>query len=302
MAIANFIPELWSPAILVNLRTTLVYGNLLNRDYEGQIENVGDTVHITSFGFPATRSYTKNTDISYDLLSDATRALVVNQADYFAFTVDDVDRRQALPGFVQQATSDAGYKLALAVDEYVANLMDASATSAGADVTVSAASPEGLYNNVIVPLRTAMQRANIPHSGRWLVLPPELIAVALQDSRFIKALEGNNPDALRSGFIGGMDAEDNDNMGPGTAGWQGSIAGFDVFESNNVPTESTGDTTGWKVLAGHAMAGTIADQILETEAIRLQAQFGDGIRGLHTYGAKVVRPTAIQRLNVELTA
>lgn len=299
MAITNFIPELWSPAILQNLRTTLVYGNLLNRNYEGQIENVGDTVHITSFGFPATRSYTKNSDISYDLLSDATRALVVDQADYFAFTVDDVDRRQALPGFVDQATSDAGYKLALDVDEYVAALLDASATSAGADVSISSASaPNDMYDKVIVPLRTALKRADVPQAGRWLVVPPELYALLLRDSRFIKANESASPSTLRTGIIGGNDGDAD--FPPGTAGWVGGIAGFDVFESNNVPLKTPGDAGHWSVMAGSSMAGTFADQILETEAIRLQAQFGDGIRGLHTYGAKVVRPTAVQKLYVNL--
>lgn len=284
MSIANFIPELWSPSILVNLRKTLVYGNMLNRDYEGLIENVGDTVHITSFGFPATRSYIKNQDISYDLLDDATRALVIDQADYFAFTVDDVDRRQALPGFVEQATSDAGYKLADDVDRYVAGLLEDQAASAGSLVTITT-TPGDAYDKVVVPLRTALRKANVPSSGRWIVVPPELYAQFLMDDRFVKALDSANPATLRTGIVGGDDG-DGDGVGAGTAGWVGAIAGFDVFESNNVPQETAGV---FSILAGHSMCGTFADQILETEAIRLQSQFGDGIRGLHTYGAKITR-------------
>lgn len=310
MSISNFVPEIWSPAILQNLRNVLVYANMLNRDYEGEIQNVGSTVHITSFGFPATRSYVKNQDISWDLLSDATRALVVDQADYFAFTVDDVDRRQALPGFVQQATSDAGYKLANDVDTYVAAQLAAGATSAGSDVALGSTTPDDAYDKLIVPMRTALKRADIPEAGRWIVVPPEVYALLLRDSRFIKANESGNPLALRTGIIGGAggDVDDDDagsggsdNFGPGTAGWVGSIAGFDVFESVNVPLETPTDTGHYTILAGHSMAGTFADQILETEAIRLQAQFGDGIRGLHTYGMKVVRPTAVQKLNVSIS-
>src|SRR3990172_3808056 len=121
MAITNFQPEVWSPLILANLRSALVYGQdgLINRDYEGDIANAGDTVHITSFTDPAVRDYTKNTDISWDLLTDSTRALIVDQADYFAFTVDDIDRRQALQGFVAKASQGAAYNLASEADAYL---------------------------------------------------------------------------------------------------------------------------------------------------------------------------------------
>lgn len=281
MSISNFIPEVWSPAILVNLRKSLVYGGLCNRDYEGDIANFGDTVNITSFGLPATRSYTKNQDISWDLLSDATRALSIDQADYFAFTVDDVDRRQAMPGFIAQATSDAGYQLAEKVDEHVASVMVAG-VDAGNDVgtkSVSVASAN-LYP-VFVELRTKLNRSNVPGSGRWVVVSPELTEYLLQDARFINAQASADAGmALHEGAIG-------------------RIAGFDVLESNNTPETST--TSSIKLVAGHPMACTYADQITETEAIRLQDQFGDGIRGLHLYGVKVVRGTALAKAEVSLT-
>src|SRR5690349_18975856 len=96
--LANFIPEVWSAQILEHLRATLVYGSggIVNRDYEGDIANAGDTVHITQFGDPTVRTYTAESDITVDSITDDTRALVVDQAKYFAFDVDDVIRRQAL--------------------------------------------------------------------------------------------------------------------------------------------------------------------------------------------------------------
>ena len=131
MAITNFQPEIWSSLILANLRSALVYGQagIINRDYEGEIAQAGDTVHITSFTDPAVRNYTKNTDISWDLLTDATRALNIDQADYFAFTVDDVDRRQSLPGFVSKASTGAAYNLAKDTDAYISSIMYASANA-----------------------------------------------------------------------------------------------------------------------------------------------------------------------------
>jgi len=277
VSISNFIPTIWAPALLVALRKNLKFAPLTNRDYEGEIANAGATVNITSFGIPAVRSYSRNNNVSWDILADATRALTVDQQDYFAFTVDDVDKRQALPGFVAQATSDAGYALAENADRYIAAALSAgvNASNVIADTTVSV-SGANLYG-VLVKMRTALSVANIPYPGRWLVLPPLGMEYVLQDARFINAQAAADAGmALHEGAVG-------------------RIAGFDVLESVNVPAGSAGV---YNLLAGHPMAYTFADQILETEAIRLQNQFGDGIRGLHVYGGKVVRDTALAKCHM----
>lgn len=281
MAIAQFIPEVWSGAILANLRDILIYAGLANRNYEGAISASGDTVHITSFVDPVVRDYVKNTDISWDLLTDATRALVVDQADYFAFTVDDVDRRQSLPGFVDDTTQGAAYNLNAAADEYVANLMVTATNATSQDLGAQTwdISDNTAYG-FLIAMRTKLNRNNIPMQGRWVVVPPEAYAALLQDPRFVNASASGTTEALREGFVG-------------------RIAGFDVFESNVVPTPTAGV---YHVLAGHSMSTTFADQINETEALRLQNQFGDGIRGLHLYGAKVIRPEALVLASVTVQA
>lgn len=281
MAITNFVPEIWSPAILLNLRNSLVYGGLCNRDYEGDIANAGDTVHITSFTDPAVRSYTKNSDISWDLLTDATRALVIDQADYFAFTVDDVDRRQALPGFVAKASQGAAYNLANEVDSYVSGLMVSAVDQTSDDLGAQTwdISDNSAYGN-IVKFRTHLNKNNAPMQGRWIVVPPEGTEALLNDNRFVTANESGTTAGLREGQVG-------------------RIAGFDVYESNTVPNPTSGT---FHVLAGSPIACTFADQITETEAVRLQDQFGDGLRGLHLYGAKVVYPHALCMASVTIQA
>ena len=101
MAITNFIPEIWAAQLQSSLKKALVFGGsaVVNRNYEGQIANSGDTVHITSITRPTIAPYVKNvTVIAPETLTDATRALVIDQARYFAFEVDDVDMRQAANG------------------------------------------------------------------------------------------------------------------------------------------------------------------------------------------------------------
>ena len=286
MAIVQFRPAIWSAMILANLRHSLVYGQegIINRDYEGDIANAGDTVHITSFTDPAVRNYTKNTDISWDLLTDATRALAVDQAGYFALTGDDIDRRQALGGFVAKASQGAAYNLASDTDAYLASAMYTSCNGTSNDLgaIVADISDNTAYGNVLVAMRTKLNRNNVPSQGRWAIVSPELYAALLQDIRFISAASSGDQSnqALRNANVG-------------------RIAGFDVYESNVTP-DPTAST--FAIIAGHPMATTFAEQITETEAVRLPNQFGDGIRGLHLYGAKVVQPNALCLASVTVQA
>lgn len=273
--IANFIPEVWSAQILETLRAVLVYGgpSVVNRDYEGEIAQAGDTVHITNFSDPTVKTYTAETDITVDSITDDTRALVVDQAKYFAFDVDDISRRQALPGWVESVTRAGAYKLAEAMDAYLANLMytavNGSANDLGdktVDISDNTAYP------LLVDLRTVLQNDNVPAAGRWVIVPPEFTAALLQDNRFIDAsASGDQGAALRNGFVG-------------------RAAGFDIFESNTVP-EPTANR--WAIIAGHSMATTFAQQIVDVRAQERELRFGDLVKGLSLYGAKVVRPEAL---------
>jgi len=280
MAIANFVPEIWSASLLENLRNQLVFGQagVINRDYEGDIARAGDTVHITSFTDPSVRDYTKNGTITWDVLTDASQALVVDQADYFAFKVDDIDRRQALGGFVESTTLGASYNLASTADTYLSGLMSAAVPAGNTLTAVTAPTTSNAYGT-LVALRTALTKTNTPTSGRWVVVPPEFYALLLQDDRFVRVDASGSSDGLRNGQAG-------------------RAAGFDVIESNVAPT--TGGVA--TVLAGHAMATTFAEQIAETEALRLETTFGDGVRGLHLYGGKVVRPNQLAKVAVTIDA
>ena len=266
MAITKFIPQIWSASLLTALRDRLTYGQtgIINRNYEGDIARAGDSVHITSFADPAVRTYTKNGTIDWDLLTDTQQTLVVDQSDYFAFKVDDIDKRQALPGFIAETTKGASYNLAAKTDAFLSGLMAAGAQKTFTDVEL--ASPRDAYD-LLVKFRTVLTRTNTPDDGRWVVVPPEVYALLLEDARFVEADKAGTTEALRNGFVG-------------------RAAGFDIIESNVVPFEGTA----WKLIAGHGMATTYAQQIASVEGVRLQDTFGDGVKGLHLYGAKVIRP------------
>lgn len=284
MAINNFVPEIWSANLLKALRAKAKYtqAGVINRNYEGDIAQAGDTVHITSFADPSIADYTKgSTTISYPALTDATRALIIDQAKYWSFSVDDIDKRQALSGFVAEVTAGAASGLSLEADSYVADLMVAAVDGTGNDLGAeTVGSSAGDAYDLLVEFRTTLTRSEVPADGRFVIVPPEFYGVLLKDDRFVRADASGTTSGLRNGVVG-------------------RAAGFDVIEGTTVP-ETSGNA--YQVIAGHSIATTYAEQIVKTEAIRLERRFEDGLRGLHVYGGKVLRPEALSLATVTVSA
>src|SRR4051812_20408145 len=100
VSIANAIPQVWAAAILRALDTLLVYGSptVINRDYEGEIADAGDTVNIVTVGDVTISNYVKDTDMAGpEALVDAALKLVIDQQKSFNFAVDNIDAAQMKP-------------------------------------------------------------------------------------------------------------------------------------------------------------------------------------------------------------
>ena len=273
MAVTNFIPELWSARLLQSLEKTHVAANLVNRDYEGEIRQQGDTVHINMIGAITVRDYTKGSDIvAPEELSTTDQTLVISQAKYFNFQIDDVDAAQVAGSLMDSALARSAYALKDAADSYILKtIADGLLTenTIGSSAAV-ALTKDNIYENII-KLRLILDRNNVPLEGRTIVIPPEAYALLLQDSRFVAGDIGS--EALRSDYIG-------------------SVAGFEIYESNNC---SKSDST-YTITAQVRSACTYAEQIVETGAYRSEKRFADAVKGLHVYGAKVVDQTQIAGL------
>ncbi len=268
----SFIPEIWSALMLTTLKKNLVYAQpgVVNRDYEGDIANAGDTVRIRSLSRPTIGTYSKgSTTITPEQLTDAQRALYIDQSKYFAFELDDIDAAQSVGGELTTALTEATYGLRDVADQYVAGLYT-QAQSANQLGTISVTTAAGAYT-VLRRLRTALNKANVPMENRYVVVPPFFEGLLLEDDRFVRVDASGSDQGLRNGIIG-------------------RALGFDVMMSNNAPLV-TGDD--WAVQAGHPSAIAYAESIVKVESYRPQDAFSDAIKGLHVYGAKVIRPDAI---------
>jgi hypothetical protein len=270
----KFRPEIWSAKLLVAYRNSLVYEALVNRDYEGEIAEYGDTVRITNIGRPTIWNYTPNQSIpAAEQVNDAQRTLVVDQAKGFNFAVDDIDKRQARGNVVTQSMTEAAYGLANQVDQYISAFYTSiqSANQLGAKTVSSAANATDALSNVLIPMKVRLDKANVPTQGRVAIVSPDFHGALLQDNRFLRANESGTTDSLRNGFVG-------------------RAVGFDILLSNQTPTTTGTDSV---IIAGTNAAITFAEQLTEIEPYRPQDKFADAVKGLTLYGAKVIRPDSL---------
>lgn len=274
MSVTNFIPTIWSARLLRHLDKRHVYLNLLNRDYEGEIKNFGDTVKVNQIGNVTIKDYTKGEDIEApEDLSGEQQELKIDQAKYFNFAVEDVDNAQTNPKLMDKAMERAAYGMNDVVDAFAANLLAINVhadNTIGSDTTPKVPTKDTAYD-FLVDLGVKLTEANVPTVGRWVVVPAWYHGLLLKDERFV----GNGTDYNKAILEGGE---------------VGKAAGFTVYASNNVPNTAK---TKYKIIGGTDEAGSYAEQILSTEAYRPEKRFSDAVKGLHVYGAKVFQSKCI---------
>lgn len=295
MSVASFIPELWSAKLLTHYDANLVYSqaSVANRDYEGEIQNQGDTVHINQIGDPGVREYDRNADITFDDLGTTDQELVIDQADYFAFYVNDVDKVQAAGELGGPALERASLRLRAKSDAFAGGLLKAGAhadNQLGRQTIVSggtqiAGAGQITAWDLLVELGLALDNQDAPEEGRYVVVDPGFIAAIAKDDRFMRVDASGGDETRRNGLVY-------------------RAAGFDILRTSAVPTVGgTGQAKDDKVIiAGVPGAFTFANQIIKTEAGRREKGFDDFVKGLNVYGAKVTIPEGIATATVQAYA
>jgi hypothetical protein len=185
----NFIPEIWSPVILASLQKKLVYGSTLvtNDDYEGDIQERGDTVHITQFGDPTVTTYVPGVPLVYEQITDAGQTLVIDQAKSFSFAITDVDRAQATGRMQPYLEGRAAYRLADAADQFLAakyvNVAQQNTLgTTGAPLTPqpyggSTSHPADFYTQVLEPMKVLLDQNDVPDDERYVICPPWAVSL-----------------------------------------------------------------------------------------------------------------------------
>lgn len=292
MSVETFIPELWAAKLLEGYDANLVYTqpSVANRDYEGEIQNQGDTVHINSIGDPGVRKYTRGQEITFDDLSTTDQTLLIDQADYFGFKVNDVDKVQAKGELKSPALVRASLKLRKETDVFAGGLLAKGAHASNklgrvkivSGGTQLAGAGQITAYDVLVELGLKLNLQDAPEEGRYVVVDPNFIAAIAKDNRFMQVDASGNADVRRNGVLY-------------------RAAGFDIMSTTAVPKVggAGADKADSVIIAGVPGAFTFANQILKTEAGRVEKGFDDFVKGLNVYGGKVTIPEGIATATVE---
>lgn len=266
MAVTNFIPTIWSAAILENFKIAQAIIPTLNRQYEGELGS-GNTVKITGITTPTVQDYSTSRTLTIDALSDSTQSLVINQEKAISFKVDDIDRVQAAGSF-EPVTADAGRALAEDAESYIIGLMKANGTSAGTSAITTSAHAYA----AVVTMRQALGKAKIPASQRFLVVSPEFASLLLAEgSKLTSANTAGSDGELRNGVLG-------------------NLLGFTVIEHALLTHTSNRPAA----IAYHGPSVGFVGQVDKTEGGRMELAFADYVRALNVYGAKVLRAAGVQ--------
>lgn len=269
MAVVNFIQTIWSKKIQDDLELKCKLVDNCLRQYEGDCK-YARTVKILGVGEPTITAYSGDTPLTYEKMSDRGQELVIDQQYSFSFLVDDIDQAQSVPGLKEEYQRKAVHGLAVKRDSYVASLIK-SATNVTTATALTQDAVKTAIDNAIVALR----ERNFDEDGVIEITP----AVYNVFKNCLITLSTENPEYIKKGKVGVYD-------------------GFDVIMSNNMAKDTTHaycDIRGTKAIA-------FAGQINEVEAMRSESHFADLVRGLDTFGAKVIDEARIQVIKVPLKA
>ena len=290
-----FLPKIYSKKVLNFFRKSSVVEAITNTDYAGEISAFGDSVRIIKEPVISVEDYTRATDTTVTRLTDQELTLVVDSAKAFKFIVDDIETNMSHINFKEVATSSAAYALRDSYDAAViATMFDGVSSSSpdhvlGTDnaTDLAAGTFDGTGNldigfgssehdpiDVMARMARLLDEQDVPEEGRWFVAGPDFYEVLGQASSKLLSVDFNaGQGSIRNGLVS-----------------SGKLRGFEMYKSNNIA--STTNAAG-KVLGGHISSTATAQTIISTETLRDPSSFGDIVRGLHVYGAKVLRPEAL---------
>ena len=290
-----FLPKVYSKQVLNFFRKASVAEAITNTDYAGEIANFGDTVRIIKEPVISVDQYERGQDITATKLTDQEVTLIVDIANAFKFIVDDIETQMSHVNFRDVATSSAAYALRDAFDTGVIATMFSGVSSSSPDhvlgsdnaTDLAAGTFDGTGNldigfgtdehdpiDVMAKMARLLDEQNVPEEGRWFLASPDFYEVLSQSASKLLSVDYNaGQGSIRNGLVS-----------------SGKLRGFNMYKTNNIA--ATSNAAG-KCLAGHISSTATAQTITSTEVLSDPDSFGDIVRGLHVYGAKVLRGEAL---------
>lgn len=272
MSVQHFIPTVWSKKIQDDLEEKCLLVKDCTRKYEGDCE-YAKTVKILAVGDPTIGPYVGQ-DINIEEMTDSSQDLVIDVQNYFAFEVKDVDKAQSVPGLPEKYQQKAMKGLALKREKHIGALVAGKAQATADEKVGNTTYKEGATkiitaaNKTKAAIKIAIDEAivtlrenNFDDAGVVEIDPRDY---GLFQDELIE-LKTNNDELIKRGVVG-------------------MYNNYEVKSTNNVYSDE--NYTYCIVRSKDAIA--FAGQINEVEAGRMERRFSDYVRGLDTFGARII--------------
>lgn len=305
----SFIPTLWSGKLLAKFYQNTMLSEIANTDYEGELQNQGDTIRIRLAPSIQINDYEVGSNLQYEVPTPIFQDMQINKGKYFGVQVSDVLAYQSDMDLMNMFTEDAAKQLKIEIENEVFfnSFVSEGPDSANEGTTAGEISeaydlgndtnPVDQSNadnilNTILRMSVVLDEQNVPEDGRWLVISPFDRQLLMRSNIAQADFTGDSSSTIRTGRIGTIDR-------------------FSVYVSNLLPRADAGrafvpglaspaagaTVSGAKkrrmMVAGTNHAMSFAMTVNKTEPLRNQTDFGDIVRGLAIYGRKVVKPEAL---------
>lgn len=273
MSVQHFIQTIWSKKIQDDLEEKCKLVQDCTREYEGDCQ-YAQTVKILAVGDPTIGDYTGKNPINYEEMTDDSQDLVIDVQKYFSFRVNDVDKAQSVPGLPEKFQQKSMRALALAREKFIGALVAGKAQSSAdaeaknstyktgaATIITAKSSSQADIKKALDDAMITLREKNFDDSG-IIEIDPRTYKTFKDQLIEIKTA---NDELIRRGVLAEYD-------------------GYDVKSTNNVYR----DATHVYCIVRSDKAIAFAGQINKVEAGRMEDYFSDYVRGLDTYGAKII--------------
>lgn len=292
----EYIPRLYAIKVLIKYYASTVLTAITNNDYEGQIKEMGDTVVIRTRPDVTISNYAKGQKLNFEQLSSPSLQLNIDRGKSYSFEIDDIDSKQVDIALNENFMADAAEQMAIVVDRDVLSSIVLDIDSLNQGIVAGAITGNINLGSVAVPLvltktnildtivdcKVVLTEQNVPLTGRWMVLPANIAGLVDKSDLNQVQVSGDEKTRLYQ------------------KGWIGSLAGFDIFDSNLLDTfDDSGDVV-FNIPFGHRDAVTFAAQLVKNKSVELIETFGRGYKGLQVYGFLVQKPNALGLLRAKV--
>lgn len=266
MAVTKLNETLWSTVLLKGVVERMAFNKVVAD--QGQVD--GAKLNLQNIGDVNISDYTKDSDITNQVLTDTQKILQLSQQKYFSVSLDDVDAAQTSANVMGEVARKGSAGLALAADTYIATVGAAGATITSGLGTSTTPLEINKTNapTTLSKIARKLADAKADPDSMWIVLPPWYV------------------EDLVNGSIGFL----SDNMGPALNGFVGKLYGLNIYQSTNVQNTTSAK---YQILFGDKEALRFGHNVQKLEGLRNPTQFGDVLRGLFVYGCVATQPETL---------